>query len=134
MHGFFSVAPAGVAVFANREWPAPARPLNVGLYFGGEMLRLAVHITAPQRVDLLDAPIPPVKGLVDFRRLETEQVWTPAGLPLSFYVDVGPKGDTVVVQTSGTWLLRASLASIGGSIELLLPTEERLRVSVIETR
>jgi hypothetical protein len=98
------------------------------------MLRLDVHITAPERVELLDAAIPPVKGLVDFRRLESEEVWTPAGLPLSFYVDVGPKGDTVIVQSGSTWLLRASLTSIGGTIELLLPTEERLRVSVIETR
>ena len=99
------------------------------------MLRLVVHILSPKLVDLLDEAIPPVKGHHDFRTLSSAEVWTPAGLPLRFFVSIGPKGDRVRVETAGTNLLYVSSNwSSGGAVEFLLSTEERVRVSVSETR
>src|SRR5438874_1987083 len=95
------------------------------------MLRLVVHIFSPKRVDLLDEAIPPVKGHHEFHSLETAEVWTPVGLPLRFFVSLGPKGDTLLIQTAGVDLLRVSANwNTGAEVQLLLSTEERLRVSV----
>jgi len=97
------------------------------------MLRLVVHIFGPKRLDLLDEAIPPVKGHHDTRSLASSEVWTPAGLPLRFFVSLGPKGDMLLLQTAGVDLLRVfSGWESGGQLELLLPTEERLRVLVLE--
>jgi hypothetical protein len=95
------------------------------------MLRLFVHIAKPQRVDLLDAALPPVKGAPDYRQLETDELWTPAGLPLRLYVRVGPQGDMLHVESAGALLAGVS-AKFPGSVELLLPTEELLRMTITE--
>ena len=99
------------------------------------MLRLVVHILSPKPADLLDEAIPPVKGHHEFRSLSSAEVWTPAGLPLRFFISIGPKGDRVRVETAGANLLYVSSDwRSGGAVELLLATEERVRVSVLETR
>jgi hypothetical protein len=99
------------------------------------MLRLVVHIFSPNRMDLLDEAIPPVKGHHETRSLASAEVWTPVGLPLKFFVSLGPKGDTLLIQTAGIDLLRVSANwNTGGEVQFLLSTEERLRVSVFEVR
>jgi hypothetical protein len=98
------------------------------------MHRLIVHIVKPKRVDLLDQAIPSVKGNHESRSLTTDEISTPVGLPLRFFVRLGPTGDTLRIQTAGTDLLYVALGSLGGEVGLLLSTEEWLRISILETR
>ena len=97
------------------------------------MWRLDISVKKPKRVDLLDGAIPTVKGRVEWRRLETETLWTPAGFPLKVFVEIGPPGDSLVIYSADTELPNVSAWTLHEAI-LLPSTEELLPVAVGEHR
>jgi hypothetical protein len=92
-------------------------------------LRLRARLKKPADVDLVDAPLPPVKGFVDERYLKSEECFTPAGLPIRFYAHFRGNFGDIVVVTVETVLLRLG-THVNCHAEMLLPTEEVLQISV----
>ena len=93
-------------------------------------LRLQARLTKPADVELVDAPLPPVKGFVDERHLKSKDCFTPAGLPIRFYAHFRGDFSDIVVVTAETVLLRLG-THVNCHAELRLPTEELLQVAVV---
>src|SRR3954471_23166908 len=77
-----------------------------------------------------NAAVAPVKGYVDERSVETEECFTPSGLPLRFYAHFRGDWGDVVVMSADAELLRASVR-VYSHVEFRLPTDEILQVAVL---
>src|SRR5687767_1183014 len=95
-------------------------------------LRLQVRLKGPAAVELVDAPLSPVKGHVEERSMRSPECHTPAGLPLRFYSNFrGDWGEVVVISVE-TVLLRLT-GHVNSHAELRLPTDEVMELSVEES-
>ena len=95
-------------------------------------LRLRVRLKGPAAVELVNAPLPPVKGHVEERSVQLPECHTPAGLPLRFYSHFRGDWGEVVVMSVETLLLRLT-AHVNSHAELRLPTDEVMELSVEES-
>src|SRR4051812_6152123 len=79
---------------------------------------------------IANAAVAPVKGYVDERTVETEECFTPGGLPLRFFAHFrGDWGDIVVVSVE-TELLRVSVYE-NSHVKFRLPTDEIREAAVL---
>jgi hypothetical protein len=99
------------------------------------MFRLLVRVSEPERSELINAAIPCYrKRGQEHWYLKTDEVYTPRGLPLRFYVDMGMKGDKIAIESATAILFSTSMSPPpGGELMLLLPTDEALYVSILST-
>ena|SRR5690242_8904466 len=94
-------------------------------------LRLQAQLKGSHELGgIANAAVPPVKGFVEERSVETEECFTPAGLPLRFYTHFrGDWGDIVVMSTDAE-MLRARV-HVNSHLAFRLPTDEILEVAVL---
>lgn len=93
-------------------------------------LRLKARLQRPADAELLDVPIPPVKGHVEERSVMSDECRTPAGLPLQFYSHFRGDWGEIVVRSAEAVLLRLS-THVNSHAAMRLPTDEVLELSVV---
>src|SRR5687767_10398219 len=98
-------------------------------------MRLDVRILEPDVAELFNREIAPVKHRSELHALETGELTSPAGLPLDVRVRCDSSIDQgeVVVNSAGTELVSAGPLRQGYVLILLLPTQEKLVVSVLRS-
>jgi hypothetical protein len=96
-------------------------------------MKLIVQILKPEHVDLFSREIPPAKHRPGLLEINTGELTTPAGLPLSICVDVDRSANhgAVVIATGGIELLSAGPLKAGFQAIIALPTDEQMLVSTV---
>jgi hypothetical protein len=94
-------------------------------------LRLQARVVRGQTdAELVDTPLPPVKGSPDVRQVKSDEVFTPAGLPLRFRAQFRGNFGDITVTSVETVLLQLG-THVNCHAELRLPTDEMLEVAVL---
>ena len=94
-------------------------------------LRLHARLKRPPAGDdLVDIAVPPVKGHVEERAVKSNEVYTPAGLPLRFYAHFRGDWGEVMVMSVDAVLLHLSVY-VNSYADVRLPTDEVMAVSIV---
>ena len=66
--------------------------------------------------------------------LNTPDIFTPMGMPVSFRVDIGPKGKGLSVRSAGALLLAIYSFDVNHSVRFRLATDEVVDIRLYERR
>jgi hypothetical protein len=93
-------------------------------------LRLQLRLVGSSGNPLIDLAMPPVKGHAEERSATSEIVFTPEGLPLQAWAHFRGDWGDIFVASETTLLLKFG-THVNSLADLLLPTEERVEVGVL---
>jgi hypothetical protein len=83
---------------------------------------------------LADSAVPQIHRRDGLRQLYlmTDPLYTPLGFPITFEVDIGPKGRGLTVQSVDAVMLTVSGFDAYHEVRLRLPTEEIVRITLYD--
>jgi hypothetical protein len=97
-------------------------------------MRLFAYIRDSNSTELIDERVRQIhrRDREEQFFLRSESVYTPAGLPVSFEVDLGPKGQGLKVRSVEALLLWVYDFRVHSIVQLRLPTDELIEITLHE--